>query len=133
MTRFIQEATSGTNLIDDFDKYSDKDIELRKERHEMILDVTKDIENYKLYLAAEKLYHYTWHTFADEILEESKTIFENGTDEEKKSRKQFLIHTLDKLLKSLHPFMPFITEEIYQSLPYNKDNGLLMVAKWPVK
>ena len=78
--------------------------------------------------ASEKIYSYTWHRFADQILEESKIVFEKGTEEEKKSRKQFLLQSLENILIVLHPFMPFITEEIWQTLGKKK---LLMVEKWP--
>ena len=78
--------------------------------------------------ASEKIYSYTWHRLADQILEESKIVFEKGTDAEKKSRKQFLLQSLENILTVLHPFMPFITEEIWQTLGKKK---LLMVEKWP--
>ena len=99
----------------------------------MFVDVTNDMEAYRFYMAAEKLYHYAWHTLADKILEESKGILEKGTDAEKKSRKQLLIHTLDKMLKALHPFIPFVTEEIWQlwKQPSAKE-GMLMVQAWPI-
>ena len=89
------------------------------------------MEDFHFYLAAEKLYHYVWHTFADKIIEESKIILENGSGEEKARRKQFLIHTLDKILRALHPFMPFITEEIWSHLPFKNEKKLLMVTPWP--
>ena len=101
------------------------------EQASLIVDVTQDMENYRIYLAAEKLYHYVWHELADKILEESKSIL-NGTDEAaKQSRATLLLLLLDRSLRALHPFMPFITEEIYQSLP-TKNSDFLMVAKWPV-
>ena len=93
-------------------------------------DVTKDMENYRFYLAGEKLYHYVWHTFADEILEESKAILRSEDEDVKNSRKWLLQHILATSLKMLHPFMPFITEEIWSSLP-NRDR-MLMVEDWPV-
>lgn len=96
----------------------------------MRLEVTKDIEEYRVYMAAEKLYHYAWHELADKILEESKPIL-NGTDTAAKvSRQALLLFIFDELLRLLHPFMPFITEEIWQSMP-TKDAPYLMVAKWP--
>ncbi len=87
------------------------------------------METFMFHIASEKIYGYIWHEFADKIIEESKKIFIEGTEEEKISRKQFLLHTLDKILRVLHPFMPFVTEEIWQTL--GKKN-LLMVEKWPI-
>ncbi|MEK7604258.1 MAG: valine--tRNA ligase [Patescibacteria group bacterium] len=93
-------------------------------------DVTLDMENYRMYLAAEKLYHYIWHELADKIIEESKPILA-GTDEGARTSRQALLLTLlDRSLRMLHPFMPFVTEEIWQSLP-TKDAPFLMVARWP--
>jgi len=93
-------------------------------------DVTADIEEYRVYLAAEKIYHYVWHELADKIIEESKPILAGTDTAARASRARFLLALLDRVLRLLHPFMPFITEEIYQSLP-TKDAPFLMVAKWP--
>ncbi len=96
----------------------------------LTIDITKDIEEYRVYMAAEKIYHYAWHELADKILEESKPIF-SGTDAvARDSRAQLLLTLLDRTLRLLHPFMPFITEEIWQSMP-TKDADFLMVATWP--
>ncbi|MDO8408166.1 MAG: valine--tRNA ligase [bacterium] len=94
-------------------------------------DVTDDMENYRIHLAAEKLYHYVWHELADKILEESKPILAGADEAAKASRQALLVALLDRSLRLLHPFMPFITEEIYQSMP-TKDAPFLMVAKWPM-
>ncbi|PIR40225.1 MAG: valine--tRNA ligase, partial [Candidatus Zambryskibacteria bacterium CG10_big_fil_rev_8_21_14_0_10_34_34] len=72
----------------------------------LIKEVTDDMENYRFYLAAEKLYHYTWHTFADIIVEESKTKIKEG-GKESESTKNMLGFLLKEQLKLLHPFMPF--------------------------
>jgi valyl-tRNA synthetase len=98
---------------------SDKDKEYLKELMDIEIDITKDLKSYKIHLAAEKIYHYVWHKFADVIIEEYKN-------------KLVSFDTLDTILeaslKLLHPFMPFITEEIWGSL--GKKN-LLLVEKWP--
>ena len=88
------------------------------------------MDEYKLYLAGEKIYQYTWSRFADVIIEESKTAL-NGSDEEAKKSAQYTLYEILKTsLKLLHPFMPFVTEEIWLSLPH-KDKLLLMVETWP--
>jgi len=94
--------------------------ELKTEFDAMAADITKDLEEYRIYMAAEKLYHYVWDRFAAEILEESK-----GKPEYAAS----LYYILENSLKLLHPFMPFVTEEIWQSLPGKK--GFIMVEAWP--
>jgi valyl-tRNA synthetase len=134
IARFIFENTAGEAIEPDFKAYTEADEKLRTDRHALMLEITKEMEEYKFYFVAEKLYHYAWHELADKILEESKKIFKEGSDVEKKSRRQLLLHTLDKLLRSLHPFMPYITEEIWSDMP-TQDNGkgksLLMVEEWP--
>lgn len=130
VARFILENTDGVSLEDGFADRNKFDESLRAERQVILEDITKDMENLRFYLAGEKLYHYTWHTLADKIIEESKTILEKGGAEEKSRRRQFLLHTLDKILKALHPFMPFITEEIWGMMP-GKKQKLLMVERWP--
>jgi len=130
ITRFVLSSTENIKLDSSFNDYSDKDKELIKERHDLIVEITKEMDEYKFYIVGEKIYHYTWSRFADVILEESKEIFKNGTNEEKESRAQFLLDTLTKILKILHPFMPFVTEEIWSIMPID-NKKLLMVERWP--
>lgn len=96
------------------------------------IEVTKDIDEYRFYMAGEKIYHYAWHRFADAILESSKDVFANGTPEEQASMQYVLLAILKRNLRILHPFMPFVTEEIWSLLP--KETGeaeLLMIEHWP--
>ncbi len=110
-----------------------KDKEKQKDFLKYAKDVTKEIEKFHLYLAAEKIYHYFWHTFADVIIEESKKSINEGSDEERLSAIQTLYYILTEQLKMLHPFMPFITEEIWSFIPKSKKHeDLLMVENWPV-
>ena len=129
-SRFVIENTENidTNKKTDLTK---KDEEIINECASLIADITKDIDEYRLHLAAEKLYHYFWHTFADKIIEEAKAILKGPDDEAKKSCRYMLRYILTNSLKALHPFMPFITEEIWQLLPDTK--GLLIVEEWPKK
>ncbi len=94
-------------------------------------EITEDFEAYRLYLAAEKTYHYIWHTFADIVLEESKPILQGEDNARAQARARMLYDMLLIQLKLLHPFMPFVTEEIWQALP-KKEVNVLMVARWPV-
>jgi valyl-tRNA synthetase len=124
IARFIQlnkpEATegmppdiSGRNEVKALD-------ELKKE-------VTAYIETFEFHLAGEKLYHYIWHTLADKIVESEKNILRDGTSSEKTTSYLLLEHLFLESLKMLHPFMPFVTEEIYGIFRPGK---ILMVEKW---
>jgi len=130
ITRFILSSTENVIYNENFNKYIEKENVLISERSEFISSITKEMDDYKFYIVGEKIYHYTWSRFADVIIEESKEIFLNGTPEEKESRAQFLIDTLSKILKILHPFMPFVTEELWSIIPVD-NKKLLMVEKWP--
>jgi valyl-tRNA synthetase len=136
IARFILSNTEGAEYIPDFKEYTEQDNALRNEQHDLVAEITKEMDENKFHLVSEKIYHYIWHNLADLILEESKKIFTGGTAVEKASRQQFLIHTLRKILALLHPFMPFLTEEIWTSLPQKyideDDRKLLMVEKWPI-
>lgn len=131
ITRFILGSTEGHSYDANFSAWSETDAKYTKELQNLLAEITKEMEEYKFYLVGEKLYHYAWHVLADKILEESKPIFAEGTDADKKSRAQFLLHTLYTLLKALHPFMPFITEEIWGLLPNHPQKSHLIVEKWP--
>ena len=96
---------------------------------ELSAEVTREMDEYKFYLVGEKLYHYAWHEFADVILEESKPIIAGNDVEARTSRIQFLFHSLQTILKLLHPFMPYVTEEIWGEVGGGKE--LLMVEEWP--
>lgn len=126
ITRFVLEQTEGADTAATL---TGADQLLRDELNAIILDVTKDMEEHRLYLAAEKLYHYAWHELADTIIEESKPLLLGDDLQMKASRQALLLSLLSDTVKLLHPFMPFVTEEIWNSLPETKD--LLIVAPWP--
>ena len=95
-----------------------------------MVEITEEMDEYKFYLVAEKLYHYFWHTFADIIVERSKKkIIKNKKVD---SARALLLTHLITLLKALHPFIPFVTEEIWSMLPAsNAGKTLLLIEKWP--
>ncbi len=131
IARFVFSNTEDVKYDPTFEDYNISDKELIDERRAVLEDITGEMNEYKIYIASEKLYHYIWHRFADIILEESKKIFDSGKPEEKVSRKQFLLKTFDEILHALHPFMPFLTEEIWSEMPID-NKKLLMIEKWPI-
>ncbi len=130
IARFVESNTEDIKYDENFSDYTEDDLNLRDELNNLIKEITDEMNEYKFYLVGEKIYQYTWARFADIIIEDSKKIFENGNKREITSRRAFLTHTLDILLKILHPFMPFVTEEIWQTI--KKNDSLLMVQKWPI-
>lgn len=83
--------------------------------------------------ATHQLYHFFWHRFCDQYLEEAKGKIKEGKKEEKEIEIQTLLFTLLTFLKLLHPFMPFLSEEIYQKLPLQEKKPFLMIEEWPIK
>ncbi|MDB5190247.1 MAG: valS [Parcubacteria group bacterium] len=126
ITRFILENTEDADLTAEL---ISNDTTIREELDAIIADVTKDMDEYRIYLAAEKIYHYIWDRLASELLEESKQIFASEDSTAIASRKTLLRSLLKDSLKILHPIMPFVTEEIWQSL--SETEGLLMITEWP--
>lgn len=119
IARFVlsrDNASSGKKNLDE---------ELINEFNTLAKDITHDMENYRFYIAAEKIYTYIWHRFADEIIEKSKKHPEYDAT---------LHYILENSLKLLHPFMPFITEEIWSELQagskHLKPRSLLMIEPW---
>lgn len=108
---------------------SEADRALETELEGLITSVTKDLESYKLNQAAEEMYEFVWHRFADEYIEEYK---KNNADY------GLLVHGLITCLKLLHPFMPFVTEAVWGELRESKvievnevNKNLLMLSQWP--
>jgi valyl-tRNA synthetase len=95
-------------------------------------DITRELEQYHIHLAAEKLYDYTWKTFADKIIEECKADLASTDAAVRASAQALLLQILRTTLTMLHPFMPFVTEEIWSSMPKTDTSAeLLMIEAWP--
>lgn len=110
-------------------KLLEKDKKYLNELNLISRKITTNLEDLRFDLAADKIYHYLWHTFADVILEESKQCLK----EEKESKQWLLYIIFITCLKLLHPFMPFLTETIWESIPKSKYKKLelLMIEEWP--
>ncbi|MBO5872784.1 MAG: valine--tRNA ligase [Clostridia bacterium] len=96
----------------------------------LVRDVTENLDKYELGLAVAKLYDFIWDVFCDWYIELCKSRL-NGDDETAaNTARSVLVYVFTGVLKLLHPFMPFITEEIWQSLPHG-DGESIMIEKWP--
>ena len=114
------------------DKLEREDKWVLSKLNRLVKEVTENLDSFEIGVASAKVYDFIWDTYCDWYIELTKTRL-NGTDEDAKLTAQnVLCYVLVTLLKLLHPFMPFITEEIYQALP--KCDGaedILMTAQWP--
>lgn len=134
-SRFVLDNTKDLNKskLPDLDE---EDSKSAKELQNLLAEVSKEMNEFRFSIVAEKLYHYFWHTFADIIIERSKKkilaspVGSGPKENENADSAKALVYTqLITLLKALHPFMPFVTEEIWSIIPDQKN--LLMVEKWP--
>ncbi len=127
LTRFIidlkpQDAPSLDKHITAVQSLSHpEDIEIIRYLNDTIDKVTKNLETFQLHLASDELYDFVWHKFADSYVESSK--------KRRAEAQPTLEYVLKTSLELLHPFMPFITEELWQKLPH--EGKSIMVAKWP--
>lgn len=96
----------------------------------LVVDVTKNIENYDIGIALDKIYNFIWNEFCDWYIEMAKPRIYSDNEETKVAVTDVLNHVLASSLKLLHPFMPFITAEIYPNLIVFGTEDLI-VAKWP--
>ena len=95
----------------------------------LIVEVTENLEKYELGVAVQKVYDFIWDTYCDWYIELTKARLYSEDSDRKQTALQVLVYVLDQILRLLHPFMPFITEEIWQSIPHEGD--ALIVAQWP--
>jgi len=94
--------------------------------------VTKYLDKFEFHLAAEEIYQFFWHEFCDKYLEEVKPRLTPEATAKEKAASQAVLHkVLIDSLKLLHPFMPFVTEAVYQMMP-NKEKKFLIIENWPV-
>ena len=90
-------------------------------------EVTDNLERFELGIAVAKLYDFIWDVFCDWYIEIAKIRLQSGAGAD--TAKAVLVYVLTDILKLLHPFMPFITEEIYQAIPHDTES--IMISKWP--
>ena len=94
----------------------------------LVKAVTNSLENYELGIAVQNLYDFIWDVFCDWYIEIAKIRLNGDNEEGKKTAKAVLVYVMSNTLKLLHPFMPFITEEIWLALPH--DGESIMISEW---
>ena len=115
--------------LSDRDKLEISDRWILSEYNDLVKEVTDNLDKYELGIAVSKLYDFIWDKFCDWYIELVKPrFFEEG--ESNITAQQVLVYVLSNTLKLLHPFMPFITEEIWQALPH--EGKSIMISSFPV-
>ncbi len=122
------------NLKSDEEMELPKDIALEdkwilSKYNQLARDVTENLDKYELGLAVAKLYDFIWDVFCDWYIELCKSRLGGEDEAAANTARSVLVYVFTGVLKLLHPFMPFITEEIWQSLPHSGES--IMISKWP--
>ena len=99
-------------------------------RNTLIREVTANLDAYEIGVASSKVYDFIWDTYCDWYIELTKTRLYSENEKSKLAAQKVLVYVLDQTLRLLHPFMPFITEEIWQAIPHA--GKFLISAEWPV-
>ena len=94
-----------------------------------VAEVSTHMEDGDFGMAAQKIYDFAWSEFCDWYIELAKGRLMGGDESQKRNVRAVLMYVLEGLIKLLHPFMPYLTEEIYQHLPGH--DGMLILAQWP--
>jgi valyl-tRNA synthetase len=129
-SRFVlMNLTIGKNRLPEKLELEDKWILSRMNR--LISDVTENLDRYELGVAAQNIYDFICDSYCDWYIELTKSRITGGSEDQKTSAQQVLCYVLTETLKLLHPFMPFITEEIWQALPH--EGEFLMTSAGPVR
>jgi len=125
---------------EEFDKLSLPERYIVSKCHSLVASVTEDIEKYQLGAAGGKVYEFFWDQYADWYIEISKTrLYEGaggGGEEESKAARRVLVYVLDTCLRLLHPYMPYVTEQLWHHIPRPDATSeqaahSLMLADWP--
>ena len=124
VARFCKMAFEGNDFVNNEYIPNSKDEEIKNKRTELVKFVSADLDDYKLNSAAERLYDFVWNDLASNYLESNKERFK----QKDRSALEVLKDCLETSLKLLHPFMPFVTEQIWSEIG-NKD--LLITTEWP--
>ena len=95
----------------------------------LIAEVTENMESYELGVAIQKIYDFIWDIYCDWYIEMTKARLFADDAERKHTATSVLVYVLDQVLRLLHPYMPFITEQIWQSIPH--EGEALIIAAWP--
>ena len=122
-------AEDAKNELPTADKLEIADKWVLSKLNTLIAEVTENLEKYELGVAVQKVYDFIWDTYCDWYIELTKARLYSEDADRKQTAIQVLVYVLDQVLRLLHPFMPFITEEIWQSIPHEGD--ALIVAQWP--
>lgn len=130
-TRFVLMNLDEDIFKDSFEHNSleEEDKWILSKLNKVIKEVSDNLDKYELGMGAQRIYDFIWDEYCDWYIEMVKSRLYGSDEESKKTAQEVLVYVLKEVLKLLHPFMPFITEEIWQHLPNNEK--ALIITDWP--
>ena len=111
------------------DKLEREDKWVLSKLNRLVKEVTENLDSFEIGVASAKVYDFIWDTYCDWYIELTKARLYGEDEKSKLAAQKVLVYVLDQFLRLLHPFMPFITEEIWQAIPH--EGRFLMLADWP--
>ena len=112
------------------DKLEREDKWVLSKLNRLVKEVTENLDSFEIGVASAKVYDFIWDTYCDWYIELTKTRLYSENEQSKLAAQRVLVYVLDQILRLLHPFMPFITEEIWQAIPH--EGKFIMASDWPV-
>ncbi len=129
-SRFVEMNTEGMELEDiKLENLNSIDKWILNKLNETIESVNKNMEKYEFGIVGNELYNFVWNDFCSWYIELSKATLNSGDEKAARATKSTLLYVLTDIMKLLHPFMPFVTDEIYLSLPHEKES--ICIETWP--
>ena len=125
----MMNLTIDRNQLPPLEKLEQEDKWILSKLNRLVGEVTENMDKYELGIAVQKIYDFIWDDYCDWYIELTKARLYAENEESKQVAQQVLVYVLDQFLRLLHPFMPFITEEIWQAIPHEGES--LMIAAWP--
>ena len=125
----MMNLTIDRNQLPEASKLEQEDKWILSKLNTLIAEVTDNMDKFELGVAVQKIYDFIWDDYCDWYIELTKARLYAENEESKIVAQQVLVYVLDQFLRLLHPYMPFITEEIWQAIPHEGDS--IMVSQWP--
>ena len=126
----LMNLTIDRNELPPVERLENEDKWILSKLNALISEATENMERYELGVAVQKIYDFIWDSYCDWYIELTKARLYADDEESKRTAQQVLVYVLEQVLRLLHPFMPFITEEIWQAIPH--DGAFLITSSWPV-
>ena len=125
----MMNLTIDKNELPEASKLEQEDKWILSKLNTLITEVTDNMDKFELGVAVQKIYDFIWDDYCDWYIELTKARLYADNEESKIVAQQVLVYILDQFLHLLHPYMPFITEEIWQAIPHEGDS--IMISQWP--